>query len=118
MSCARWGTWGARAAKFINLFNPMPIQLLYFEPGPSATVIKSVHALNNITGDIEVVQDKARADKFIEWASKFDHIDLLDIDIQGGDFSLVPEIMPILIEKLYRIVIGTHSIPGHVDLLA
>ena len=62
MSCARWGRDGARAAKFINLFNPMPIHLLYFEPEPSAAVIKPVHALNNITGDIEVIQDKARAD--------------------------------------------------------
>jgi len=40
---------------------------------------------------------------------KFDHVDLIDMDVQGVEFSIINSSIDLLCEKVKRVHIGTHS---------
>jgi hypothetical protein len=115
---ARWGTWGSRTVSFLRRFNPAvhSHDVLYFEPDVvAAGGLKMVHHLNGIT-NFTLHTANARADVIAARAATKNHIDLVDIDIQGAEESLVPELAALLRSKVKRVIIGTHSAATHAKL--
>lgn len=106
---ARWGTWGARSLALLRHARPeLDHEMLAVESYPvSCRAIERVLAVNNLTGT--VLCELATPQKMLAWSNGVDHIDLVDFDIQGGEHSLIPEIMGMLNSKVYRVIIGTHA---------
>ena len=113
---ARWGTWGCRSVAFLKEKKPeMPYRLLTIEMSETnCDGIRRVKKRNNITGDL--LCEGATSHNFRAWAAQVDHIDLLELDIQGAEGELVPEAMDVLNDKVYRVIVGTHSETIHSKL--
>mmetsp|Transcript_83346 Transcript_83346/g.166391 ORF Transcript_83346/g.166391 Transcript_83346/m.166391 type:complete len:171 (-) Transcript_83346:11-523(-) len=110
---ARWGPWGARAAAFAYAVRPdLDVRLHFVEPNPTACGgIRAVAELNGLHSTIEC--DKASPATFLKWAEGQEHVDVVDIDIQGHEQSLIPPIRDALSAKAYRVIIGTHGALGN-----
>ena len=113
---ARWGPWGFRAAALARVARPdlMPLHLHYVEPNQAACDgIHAVAKLNSFRAWTSVDCTLASARGFAAWAARHEHIDLVDIDIQGFEQYFVPQIAPILQHKVYRVIVGTHGLMGN-----
>jgi len=110
---ARWGTWGSRAIAFARKVKPdLKTDALFIETLPVfCEGLLEVQKLNDIKSTLFC--EKANATKIINWSSAFDHIDLMDFDIQGAESYVVPELKSFMDEKVYRVILGTHSTPIH-----
>jgi hypothetical protein len=106
---ARWGPWGTRALSMLRLTQPhRKYAALYFEMEQlSCAALEEIHKLNKFVNYTVVCSpaDKTFTEK---WAEPFKYIDLLDIDIQGAEVTLVPQLLPWILKKVKRIVLGTH----------
>merc|ERR1712139_658285 len=51
-----------------------------------------------------------------EWIDSVDHVDLIDLDIQGAERMVLPPVINKLNAKVYRIIIGTHQEGWHEKL--
>jgi len=45
--------------------------------------------------------------------STLDHVDLMDVDIQGGEREVLPVAMDVISQKVKRILLATHSADLH-----
>lgn len=109
---SRWGTWGTRATKALNIMNPLPHSALYYEPHKiSFTGIKMMYEANPDLGNYTAINDVFSLASFEAWMKDKDHLDLLDIDIQGSEYDLFTDekFLLILQKKVYRIIIGLHD---------
>ena len=116
---ARWGTWGSRAVAYLRRFNPDVFQhhLLYVEPDAVAAAgLRSVQAMNGIT-NYTLVEGKADAASIMAWANKHDKVDVLDMDIQGAELYLLPNLGDLLLNKVRRVIVGTHSNATHARMV-
>lgn len=116
---ARWGTWGSRAAAFARMVRPdiAKISLLYYEPRVEfQRGLKRVHEENGL-GDYEIHKE-ADESTFRHWAGKHQHIDILDMDIQGAEAKLWPQIADVVRQKVKRLIIGTHGCAIHREIRA
>ena len=107
---ARWGTWGARAVAFLRQANPLPYQLYLVDSDHLfCKGFEEVMSTNKI--EYESSCAEATPADFAAWADKQVHIDLVDVDIQTAekDFLTNDVVKKILKEKVYRIILGTHS---------
>lgn len=86
----------------------MPYSVLFYEPEQAADGIRQVQSLNKF-GNITVIQGRAKPSSLIQWAANVPHIDLLDINIQGAEAVLVPQIMDPIQSKVKRLIVGVHS---------
>lgn len=114
---ARWGTWGFRSAAFLRSIRPIQEYSLYFvEPVPeSCDAIKTVGKLNGFSFSLDC--SYASFDTFSKWADSVNHIDVIDIDIQSFETQFIPEVMSILNDKAYRVILGTHDEKIHPQML-
>ena len=111
---ARWGTWGARAASLARQLAPtMPTKLYFVEAHePNCDALREVMARNHLSSTASYTLDCARAtaSKLRGWAETVDHIDALDLDLQGFELRLVPQVIEDVLEpKVARLIVGTHS---------
>ncbi|OLQ09480.1 hypothetical protein AK812_SmicGene6916 [Symbiodinium microadriaticum] len=116
---ARWGTWGARAAAALALLNPMPYVLHFVESDPTyCRELSNVMALNRFSYSLDC--DKASHEGLAKWILSQDHVDLLDLDVQGAEKDLMsdPALLEAIASKVYRLVIGTHSPEIHAEIVA
>jgi hypothetical protein len=107
---ARWGTWGSRAIAMLRKRNPLPYKLFMVEADKqNCQGIREVMSKNDISYQLEC--DYASPSNFLAWANQVDHIDLIDMDIQGAEEALLADegVWKVLNEKVYRLIIGTHS---------
>jgi len=106
---ARWGTWGARAIAFLQKRRPqLGYKLHLVESYPeSCRAIGEVMALNRFNYTMECARADGRS--LNRWLSTVDHVDLLDLDIQGAEHGAIREAIERLEEKAYRITIATHQ---------
>lgn len=84
---ARWGTWGGRAASLARLLAPsMPTRLYFVEAHePNCAALETTMNLNQFTNEqYTLVCARATAARLLEWARSIEHIDALDLDIQGA----------------------------------
>ena len=44
-----------------------------------------------------------------QWLETVDHVDAIDLDIQGAENTLLPALMGDFSAKVYRLIVGTHS---------
>ena len=61
---------------------------------------------------------RATAAQVLTWAQSVDHIDALDLDIQGAEVRLVPQAIEMLEAKVHRLILGTHAHQTHQTLRA
>ena len=54
----------------------------------------------------------------VAFADTVTHIDLIDMDIQGAELSVVQDSLATLNAKVYRLIIGTHSAEIHTQIRA
>lgn len=114
---ARWGTWGARSIAFwrSQRGSHAPYTLHLVE---ASTVhcagIRMVAAKNQLNYTLDCAM--ASVDKFGNWLRAQPHVDLIDLDIQGGEEVLVPGVFGLIEEKVYRVIIGTHSADIHAKI--
>ena len=113
---ARWGTWGSRAVAFLRAHRPQATYNLYFAESNQQYCggIREVGRLNNMSFQLDC--KRAGADDIRAWSDLLSHIDLIDMDIQGGERALIPALMDLLDAKVYRVIIGTHSHSIHRNL--
>jgi hypothetical protein len=109
---ARWGTWGSRAVALLQAFNPMPYSVLYYEPSATADGLIRVHELNGFN-NYTLIRANADHATFIQWSRTVPHIDVVDMDIQSYEATIIPEIIDVLREKVLRLIIGTHGVDTH-----
>ena len=50
------------------------------------------------------------------WIDSVDRVDVFDMDIQGGEVELLPPLMPTLLAKAVRVIMGVHSAMRHTAL--
>jgi len=107
---ARWGTWAARSIAMLRKKNPLPYNVLVAEVNTvNCDGLKEVMLKNDIKYDL--VCDFATPQNFRAWSDRFDHIDLIDMDIQGWEMQMIfdASMQETLETKVYRLIIGTHS---------
>ena len=106
---ARWGTWSSRAVGLWKQKHPaLPYNLYMVEADKgNCEGIKVVMAKNDIKYELNC--DYANEASFSKWLNSVDHVDLIDVDIQGGEGDLVPKVLALFESKVYRLIIGTHS---------
>jgi hypothetical protein len=116
---ARWGTWGARAVGFLRMLNPLPYSLLFVEANEEhCDGLRFVNKLNNIT-NYTLFCENAKAELLIDWLSRQDRVDIIDMDIQHAEKELLEqdpiseELRRALRAHVVRIIIGTHSRETH-----
>ena len=110
---ARWGPWGARAAALARAKRPDLSHSLYFvEPDSHGChAIREVAQMNKLNS--HVVCARASSATFMQWASGQQHIDVVDIDVQGYEQTFVPEVASVLSQKAFRVIVGTHGVMGN-----
>ena len=120
----RWGTWGTRAIAMLRHARPeiagnvaQGDVLLVEARDDHCRGAQTVLEANNMTGEATLLCEPATNKNIRAWAVDKPHIDLLDIDIQGFEAELVPELMDLLNEKAFRLIIGTHSVEIHKQLV-
>ena len=118
---ARWGTWGFRALAAVRRYNPAvrKANVYFVEPNADACkAIADVAALNGFTpgstplsATLTVDCSYASPATFLAWANSFEGpIDLVDVDIQGGEKDFfTPEVIAVLNKRTKRLIIGTHG---------
>lgn len=114
---ARWGTWGSRAVAMLRQVRPgSDYMLKFFEADrTSCAGLKEVMTKNALKYDLTC--DFANAGNVGEWLSSVDHVDLMDIDIQGAEGVVLPVVMDSLDAKAFRLIVGTHSLQIHQQVL-
>ena len=80
--------------------------------------LADVMALNKLNYSLECV--KASSEGLAAWIREQDHVDLLDMDVQGAEIDLLedPTTFQAINSKVYRVVIGTHSPEIHQEIAA
>jgi hypothetical protein len=73
-------------------------------------------AKNRITYTLDCA--RATAARLHAWAATVEHIDALDLDLQGFELRLVPQVDDLLDAKVARVIVGTHSHLVHATLRA
>lgn len=112
---ARWGTWGARAVAMLRAVRGASsnYHALFVESDQgSCDGLRRVMAINNISSyslDCAKADAQAQMTRF----EKFDHVDLLDLDIQGGELGWLQVAEKLVRAKVYRLIVGTHSLRAH-----
>ena len=78
--------------------------------------LADVMALNNLNYSLQCA--KASSDGLAQWILEHDHVDLVDIDVQGAERDLFkdPVLLQAMARKVYRIVVGTHSPEIHHEI--
>ena len=113
---ARWGTWGARAAAFARK-RGHEVALYFAEShAESCDGLRRVMALNGLTNATTLDCAKATRQRLLRWLATVDHVDVMHMDIQGDETALIPAILGILDEKVYRVVVRTHHADVHAQL--
>ena len=129
---ARWGTWGFRATAAARRFNPRvhEANLFFAEASKEGcTAIQKVADLNGFAPAVAGSRGGSNSDRafsvkidvecgfatpaaLIAWASKVrGDIDLVDVDIQGGEATFfTPAVVAMLNARARRLVIGTHEV--------
>jgi len=108
---ARWGTWGSRAIAFLKQRRPelsYKLELVEAFPNNCRGVEQVMHK-NQI--DFSLRCERATTESIGAWLATVDHVDLIDIDIQGAEDQLLHRLSTEMSRKVYRLIIGTHS-PG------
>ena len=97
---ARWGTWGARAVRFLQARRPkLQYQLHLVESSPqSCQAIGEVMRKNSIAHTLQC--GHATPSSFEAWAAGVDHVDMIDMDIQGAELLLLRGAMRTLKQKV------------------
>jgi lipopolysaccharide biosynthesis glycosyltransferase len=109
---ARWGTWGSRAVTMLRESNPMEYSVYFVEANTgNCEGLQQVMEMNDIKYHLDC--EYADAKKFTDFASLQSHVDLIDLDIQGAELKFLQETRALLDSKVYRLIIGTHSIEIH-----
>ena len=112
---ARWGTWGARAALRAN--EDTEVALYFAEShAESCDGLRRVMDLNGLTNATTLDCAKATRQRLLHWLATVDHVDVMHMDIQGDETALIPAILGILDEKVYRVVVRTHHADVHAQL--
>lgn len=114
---ARWGTWAARSIAFLKHRRPeLQYEQYLAEIYPENCLgIERVMKINNLRFHLDC--KPATAEGFSGWARNVDHVDLIDMDIQGAELDLVPALMELFNKKVYRVIVGTHSTSIHETLI-
>jgi hypothetical protein len=119
---SRWGTWGMRALSALRLFNPLPAEVLFYEPVPiSFSGIGEISRLNGFetlepAAKITAVPDVVKEEHFLGWLAKQPHLDLLDVDIQGFEGYFSKAVIGALNAKAHRVIVGTHKVELHTQI--
>lgn len=90
---------------------------LFFEvDGLACEACRAALHLNGL-GDNGTVHCRAGdADVIREFAQHRGWLDVVDMDIQGEELSLLPELMDTLRTRVRRVIVGTHSEVGHAQV--
>ena len=113
---ARWGTWGSRAIAFAKARRPDLEYTLHFEEVSKVNCEGIVRVARKNGLDYTLECGYATHKTLGKWMETVDHVDLIDMDIQGSETSVCELSMPLLNEKVYRIIVGTHSNEIHAKL--
>jgi len=111
---ARWGTWAARAVAFARAQRPAQPRWAHMVE-PRWVHCDAIQRLMADNGLVEYSLDcaNANAKNFKAWLHNVSHVDVVDVDIQGAESSLLPALLPVLERKVYRLVLATHSDSVH-----
>ena len=71
--------------------------------------------LNGLTNATTLDCAKATRQRLLRWLATVD-VDVMHMDIQGDETALIPAILGILDEKVYRVVVRTHRADVHAQL--
>ena len=105
---ARWGTWGARAIGLWRRLSENPYDVLFVESDRlHCDALTRVQLLNNFSYELRC--EDATVELMSEWLHRREHVDLIDIDIQGAELDLLRGIKHKLDKHVQRIIVGTHS---------
>ena len=119
---ARWGTWATRAIAMLRNVRAQQSQdtavienweALLVEP--DKTHCEGAHQVleNQMTERAWVHCKTASIAGLLRWieGNSIDHIDLIDMDIQGAEKDMLnaARMQRLLNEKVYRVIIGTHT---------
>ena len=121
---ARWGTWAARAAAMARVLAPeMPCELYVVESNPiNCDALRRVMAVNNLQYRLDCA--RANSTSLRRWAEGVDHIDAVDMDIQGAEYSYgmgktsatifgSAALRSVMSQKVLRVIVGTHFPARH-----
>ena len=112
---ARWGPWGFRAAAAIQQYNSAVQNVDFFFVEPlveSCADIWKVAKINDFKQpkfNISVSCELASSEILQKWAETRQFIDVFDMDCQGCEYEIVPNILNILNNKVRRLIIGVHK---------
>jgi len=112
---ARWGPWGFRSAAVIKAYNAgvHTVNLLFVEPElQSCAAIRKVAEVNDFRPpkfNVSIACEHASAEVFREWAVNLEVIDVFDMDCQGCEYELIPQVVDILNLKVRRVIVGHHE---------
>jgi hypothetical protein len=114
----RWGTWGTRSIAMLRHAKPsLDYDMLLVEAfAGNCNGAREVLRINQMNATL--LCEYAAEPNVREWAKEVPHIDLIDMDIQLAEAKLVPALMDLFNEKVYRLIIGTHSDAVHAQLVA
>lgn len=107
---ARWGTWGARAVAMLRTANPMPHMAFFAES--SRRHCLGVHAVMRKNAvNHTLACDVVTPGMLLGWMASVDHVDVVDMDIQGYEDVLLQDskVRRALYDKAHRLIIASHS---------
>ena len=120
---SRWGTWAYRSVAVHKAYHHkdggLPYHLYLAEPTrvwcDESIRMSALNDITNLTFDCGL----ATSAKLLGWFTEnnLTHLDVLDIDIQGGEKTLVPEISEFAKMNVKVFIIGTHSNDIHQMML-
>ena len=105
---ARWGTWAARAISALREYNPMPYRVYMVEVNPEhcrgAEKVIELNMLENVTlwcGYWDLPH-------FTAFVNSVDQIDVLDLDCDGCEKTVLPQLAGLLEAKAKRVIVACH----------
>ena len=115
---ARWGTWGSRAIGFWRLKRPTGLYHAHFiESDPEKCGgLRATMERNSIDYTLECKE--ASNETLISWLESVPHVDVIHLDIQGAERTLLPAAIDLVNAKVYRVIVGTHSEEIHQEMKA
>ena len=115
---ARWGTWGSRAIGFWRLKRPTGLYHAHFiESDPeNCGGLRATMERNSIDYNLECKE--ASNETLISWLESVPHVDVIHLDIQGAERTLLPAAIDLVNAKVYRVIVGTHSEEIHQEMKA
>ncbi len=69
--------------------------------------------LNGLASNGTIVCEEASVAAIASWVEERGQVDVIDLDVQGAEFSLLPPLIELLDARVARVIVGTHESEGH-----